>query len=138
MKACCMIKPSALAHQVAIKAVLEQYKVHVLQERTVLYTKPLIHTLYDHMSSEFRDVLASRLEGQTAIALLVEVASLSVLLDIAGRYTDPNKCVPHSIRARFGTLKEAEYLAGEPWWENGFHRPIDMREVRRDIALFFA
>ena len=71
------------------------------------------------------------------IALLVETSSVEEILKIAGTHSDPSMCAPDSIRARYGIKSEPDILGKDFWWDNAFHRPIDTREAKRDVALLF-
>lgn len=137
MELCCIIKPSGIRHTEAIIDVLRRAGMPVLERKDITYTATLAHQLYDHMSPEAQEDIGKDLEGKPGIALRIEVPSIEALLEVAGRDTDPRICAFGTIRWRFGTHENPSDVGGTPWWQNAFHRPVDMREVQRDMALFF-
>jgi nucleoside diphosphate kinase len=138
MEVCCIIKPSGLRHTEAIIEVLEDAGMIIWQRKEIIYTNELAHQLYDHMSPEAQDDIAKDLEGKPGLALRIEVPSLESLLDVAGRESDPRACAFGTIRWRFGTHENPAEVGGTPWWQNAFHRPIDIREAKRDTSLVFS
>lgn len=137
MRICCIIKPHAIEHADAIIAVIEEQGACVRRREEILYTTPLVHALYDHMDADARDAITERLCGKPGIALLIEVASVDRMLDIAGRHSNPALCDSGSIRARFARDATEERMGTARWWENALHRPIDEREAERDLELVF-
>lgn len=137
MRACCIIKPSAVTYRDEIVAALRSEGISVISEKTVTYTEPLVHALYDHMDTRAREAITLRLKGKDGIALLLEVASIALLLEVVGHDSDPHRCHPRSLRARFAQDATEERMGDAPWWENAVHRPIDEREALRDLSLLF-
>ncbi len=103
----------------------------------MVYTLPVIRSLYDHMPEDAIAAIALRMEGRSGLALLVEAGSIEQLLAVIGRESDPARCAPGSLRARFGQGAEEERMGSWAWWENAIHRPVDAREAARDLALLF-
>ena len=137
MRICCIVKPRALKHTTAIIASLEDRGVCVDERKIITYTVPLVHALYDHMDRDARDAITERLAGNPGVALLVKTESIECLLDIVGRHSDPAKCAPDSIRARFAQNATEERMGASLWWENALHRPVNEQEAQRDLALIF-
>lgn len=137
MRACCIIKPSAVTYRDEIVAALKSEGISVICEKTVTYTEPLVHALYDHMDARAREAIIHRLKGKDGIALLLEVATIARLLEVVGHDSDPRRCHPRSLRARFAEDASEERMGDASWWENAVHRPIDEREALRDLSLLF-
>lgn len=137
MRICCIVKPAALKHADAIASALEEAGIPILAQKHIVYTIPFIDVLYDHMSPAARFAIGLRMAGAPGIAFLVEALSVDAFLEIAGRESDPSKCAPHSIRARFAKGAEEERVSDWVWFENAFHRPVDEREAHRDVSLVF-
>ncbi|HEY0948540.1 MAG TPA: nucleoside-diphosphate kinase [Candidatus Paceibacterota bacterium] len=137
MRACCIIKPKATGRRDEIVAALKNEGVSIIREKRITYTKALVHALYDHMDQSARDAIAARLCGMDGIALLLEVASIDRLLEVVGDDSDPRRCRPHTLRARFASGASEERMGDAPWWENAVHRPINEREALRDLSLLF-
>ncbi len=137
MKVCCIIKPEAVGIEADIIRVLIERGISVCMLRPITYTRSLIDELYDHMPEDARNAIADMLVGKEGIALLLEVASLSILLDIMGRESDPARCAPDSIRGLYGLRAGPVQVGSWPWWENAIHRPVDQREAERDLSRIF-
>lgn len=137
MEVCCIIKPSGIRHTEAIIGVLAKAGMPVIEQKEITYTRALAYQLYDHMSPEAQRDIATDLDGKLGIALRIEVPDIERLLDVAGRETDPRTCAFGTIRWRFGTHENPSDVGGTPWWQNAFHRPVDLREAVRDMRLFF-
>lgn len=137
MHICCIVKPSALAHTEAIIKALRDADMPVQKRRNIIYTLDLIDTLYDHMSAEARQDITDRMASRPGVALLVESESVEALLKVAGSESDPARCAPNSIRARFAKGAPEERVGSSVWFENAFHRPVNDREAARDVAALF-
>ncbi len=137
MKICCIIKPEALSHRSEIIDLVNQRGIKVLTEKKVQYSREIVEVLYDHMDPSTRRTISELFNDKEGIALLVEAPSAEEMLSIAGTHSDPSQCAADSIRARYGIKSEPDILGMDYWWQNAFHRPIDMREAKRDVALFF-
>jgi Nucleoside diphosphate kinase len=133
MRLCGIIKPHALKHSKEILEVLRDASLIILEIKPILYTNTLVEILYDHMSSEARSIIAQKLVGHQGRAILLCAVSIEQLLEIAGTESDPSLCTSDSIRARFGVHALPAKVGCEPWWDNAFHRPINMREAIRDL-----
>ena len=138
MEVCCIIKPDALTAAGDIVRMLEEAGIRLLERRDMTYTPALVHELYDHMPEDARDAIAESLAGKQGIALLLEARSIDAVLDIAGHESDPSRCTPGTIRARYGKHRSPVRMGSWPWWENALHRPVDMREALRDRRLLFS
>ena len=137
MEVCCIIKPDAIEVANGILRMLEKAGVRLLEHREIIYTAALVHELYDHMPEDARAAIAASLDGKHSLALLLEADSIDAVLDVAGRESDPSRCTPGTIRARYGTYQPPRRMGSWPWWENAVHRPVDMREAMRDRHLLF-
>jgi nucleoside diphosphate kinase len=120
-----------------ILEVLRIASLCVRERKEIIFTRELVHQLYDHMTMTAQDSIAENLDGKPGIALLITTPSLRVLLDVVGRHSDPRKCAFGTIRWRFGTHENPHDRGGSKWWNNAVHRPVNLREARRDLALLF-
>lgn len=137
MYICGIIKPHALLHADNILAALIAASITIRATKRVVFTAHMIETLYDHMSPEARQDIARKLIGSEGLALLLDTPSIEGLLAVVGCHSDPRLCAPNTIRSRFGIHSSPASVGQDPWWENAFHRPIDMREAKRDLFLIF-
>jgi nucleoside diphosphate kinase len=137
MLVCCIIKPPAQSERDAILQAMRVAGMKVIAQREVMYTQTLIHVLYDHMDSSARMCITKKYAGRIGTALLFQVESLAACLRVIGTESNPGACAEGTIRARYGSRGEPEYLGTWKWWENAVHRPIDERERLRDLALLF-
>jgi nucleoside diphosphate kinase len=137
MLICTIIKPHAVTHAEEIVEMLRTSYVSILRTETVYFSEQLVHTLYDHMPLPVREEIARRLVGKLGLALLLQARSIDHLLEIVGTESDPSKCASGTIRERFGVHGAPMVVGSDPWWENAIHRPVDMREVTRDLWQVF-
>ena len=137
MNVCCIIKPDGLQHSTEIIRLLISSGIPVCERKRMTYTKELVDQLYNHMSTGARAQIKTNFVGKCGLALLVRAPSIRRLLAVAGVHSDPRQCAPNSIRFRFGTHGIPERIDDWDWWDNAFHRPVDMREAKRDLNLFF-
>jgi nucleoside diphosphate kinase len=137
MELCCIIKPNGIPDEDGMRELLAEGGITLRERRPITYTAEMIHRLYDHMTDEARSDIAREFEGKPGIALLIEAKSLRHLLAVAGHHSDPRKCKPGTIRARFGVHDSGMRMGTSPWWDNRFHRPKTRAEAARDLALIF-
>ncbi|MDB5237353.1 MAG: hypothetical protein JWL88_455 [Parcubacteria group bacterium] len=137
MEACCIIKPEGLRHIGAIIRILNRAGMRIREQKMIIYTESLIQQLYDHMSPLAQAYIAFGMADRPGLALLIDTPCISRLLAVAGSNSDPQRCEPHSIRFRYGIREYPKQIDGWEWWENAFHRPIDLREAERDLQLLF-
>ena len=138
MRLCCIIKPASLPQAAIIIRALEGEGIPLLSQREVIYSDSVIRTLYDHMPEDALFAIKGRMEGGIGLALLVEAESIEKLLAVVGRESDPARCAPMSLRARFGKGAPEEQVGTWAWFENAIHRPVDAREALRDLSLLFS
>jgi nucleoside diphosphate kinase len=137
MQLASIIKPHALGRAEEIICALRTAQVKILKTKVLWFTQTLIEILYDHMSTDARRAIGRELVEKQGLALLLDVESIERLLEIVGTESDPRACAPSSIRARFGIRAEPVYVGADLWWQNAFHRPIDIREAQRDLFHLF-
>ncbi|MDB5265791.1 MAG: hypothetical protein JWM39_504 [Parcubacteria group bacterium] len=137
MDVCCIIKPDGLPHAAEIIQSLVRAGMCVRERSRIIYTEDMIHQLYDHMNAAARTHIAASMIGKAGLALQVRTPNIVQLLAVIGCHSDPRRCSPNSIRFRYSEHTSPQHIDGWDWWENVMHRPVDMREAKRDIALFF-
>jgi nucleoside diphosphate kinase len=137
MLICAIIKPQAVTYAEEILEMLRTSDISVVRTETIYFSDQLVHTLYDHMPLPVREEIARRLVGKLGLALLLQARSIDYLLEITGTEGDPSKCASGTIRERFGVHGAPMVVDSDPWWENAIHRPVDMREVTRDLWHVF-
>lgn len=137
MDVCCIIKPDGLPYATEIIQSIAHAGLCIVERKRIIYTEKIIHELYDHMTMPARLHIAVSMVGKIGLALRIRTSSILQLLAVVGCHSDPRRCSPHSIRFRFSEHTSPQHIDGWDWWENTIHRPVDMREAKRDMALFF-
>jgi nucleoside diphosphate kinase len=138
MQLCGIIKSHALSVSEDILQILQIAGIRILEKKFFLFTREHIDVLYDHMSTETRTAIAKHVVGLKGLALLLCAPSIERLLEVVGTESDPRRCAPQTIRARFGVHADPFDVDNDPWWDNAFHRPINEREAVRDLACLFS
>jgi nucleoside-diphosphate kinase len=135
-----LIKPDAMAKQLAGQIISELYKTELkmIGLKLVETTKDLIETHYEeHKNSEHFEKLIKHLTGEyhnqpTVIAIVYEGENaIKKIRDIAGK-TNPNHSAPNTIRGKYGRIHTDTDV-----FENVIHASDSDESAKREIKLWF-
>ncbi len=131
-----IIKPEAFANRIAIQEKIISNKLKIVSLKTILLPEFIITQIYPNMSSDLYSATMKYLRcGFSELGIVEGENAISLLLEIGGKDTNPNKCEIGTIRNMFGDKVEVIY-GNAVYFKNGFHRSHNYIEAVRDIELY--
>lgn len=132
-----VIKPEGIKNTKSIKDIILKSGLKIIGSKKTLLTKEVIKIIYPDIES---DLLRAHLKFMTkefCEAGIVEGQNaISVLVEIAGKKTNPNLCANGTIRNLFG-IKELFKVGNSSYYKNAFHRSQNKEEAKKEVALFY-
>ena len=130
-----VIKPECYHSARQIRRSIERIGLRIVLSQQVLLTEEFCTRIYDNSSDEFLNAtLPFLIDKPSEIGVVYGKNCAKRLLRVAGTQTDPRMCRIGSIRRRFG-VKDPVAAGDFLYRQNGFHRPKNKTEARRDVQI---
>lgn len=130
-----LVKPDAMAYRDEIREMVLESGLQIPQFSRIPIPASVLALLYPGVPSE---VMAATIQhysmGVCEVGIVDGPNAIQRLLALVGEETNPARCAPGTIRARF-CHKGPIQIGKWSYCFNGVHRPKDQREARRDVKI---
>lgn len=131
-----IIKPEAIAHRHAIRAIIVSSGLRIVSSKTVMLGPGEVDRLYVFTDQDLRSAAICAFKaGPCEMGIVEGRDAIAKLTELAGSSTNPAKCEKHSIRATFGVTLPVR-VGHSLYYLNGFHRSRDAAEANDDLELY--
>jgi len=131
-----IIKPEGLKNAAAIKEIILNNDLKIIESKQLLLKKDIIKVLYSNLN---KDLLEAHFKFMcnkiNELGIIEGQNAVKKFLEISGKHTNPDLCSSGTIRNIFG--EKMKYKIGQAiYYKNAIHRSKTLLEATRDIDIF--
>lgn len=131
-----IIKPEAFANRMEIRNKIIINNLKIVSSKIILLPKFIINQIYPNMNPDLHSATLNFLGcGPSELGVVEGEKAISLLFEIGGKETDPNRCEKGTIRNTYGDRKGVLW-GNAIYFKNAFHRSHNIFEATRDINLY--
>ncbi len=135
-RAAYIIKPEGIAHRGEIRRTLLRAGLRIVEAKGATLNPACVDILYPGLAPNLRDASIEFLTRAPVEIGIVEGEGVTARLrKLLGDKTNPDECLPGTIRHRFG-VRPAVAFGGAVYYRNVIHGSKNVAEADRDIRLY--